>query len=96
MKRKINHCLVCGCYDPDMGCTMPSIDKWYACTEYDNSGELAEILYSICTDMDCHDYTDTENETIKKLAADIQKAREMNLDALVDSLERICFYTAFK
>lgn len=24
-------CLRCDCYDPDMGCTMPSVDKWYAC-----------------------------------------------------------------
>lgn len=26
-----NPCLGCGAYDPDMGCEMPSIDKWYAC-----------------------------------------------------------------
>ena len=24
-------CLRCDCYDSDMGCTCPSIDKWYAC-----------------------------------------------------------------
>lgn len=24
-------CLKCDCYDSDMGCTCPSIDKWYAC-----------------------------------------------------------------
>lgn len=24
-------CLSCDCFDPDMGCTMPSIDKCYAC-----------------------------------------------------------------
>ncbi len=24
-------CLNCDCYDPDMGCTMPSVDKSYAC-----------------------------------------------------------------
>lgn len=27
-----NECLNCGCYDSDMGCTMPSVDKEYACT----------------------------------------------------------------
>ena len=27
----MNECLGCGCYDEDFGCTMPSIDKWYAC-----------------------------------------------------------------
>ena len=26
-----NPCLGCDCYDPDMGCTMPGMDKWYAC-----------------------------------------------------------------
>ena len=32
-KEKINPCYECGCdcYDPDMGCEMPSIDRWYAC-----------------------------------------------------------------
>ena len=28
---KINECLDCDCYDSDMGCTMPSTHKWYAC-----------------------------------------------------------------
>ncbi len=30
----LNPCLAinCGCYDSDMGCTMPSIDKSYACS----------------------------------------------------------------
>ena len=37
-----NQCLYCDCYDPDMGCTMPSIDKSYACplegdTDYDDN-----------------------------------------------------------
>lgn len=27
-----NPCLGCGCYDPDMGCTMSSIDMCYACS----------------------------------------------------------------
>jgi hypothetical protein len=26
-----NPCLYCGCYDEDMGCTMPSVDRSYAC-----------------------------------------------------------------
>lgn len=29
-----NYCLDCDCYDPDMGCTMPEIDKCYACPYY--------------------------------------------------------------
>lgn len=24
-------CFKCDCYDSDFGCTMPSMDKWYAC-----------------------------------------------------------------
>lgn len=27
----MNECLTCGCWDSDLGCTMPSIDMWYAC-----------------------------------------------------------------
>ena len=31
MNKYKNICLHCGCYDEDMGCTMPSVDKMYAC-----------------------------------------------------------------
>lgn len=31
MKTNMNRCLGHGCYDPDLGCTIPSIDRWYAC-----------------------------------------------------------------
>ena len=31
-----NPCLNCGCYDPDFGCTMPSVDRAYACLLEDN------------------------------------------------------------
>ena len=35
-----NPCLDCDCYDPDMGCTMPGIDKSYACPlEAPNGGQ---------------------------------------------------------
>lgn len=27
-----NPCFNCDCYDPDMGCTMPSVDRSYACS----------------------------------------------------------------
>ena len=30
-KRRKNECLDCDCYDGDYGCTMPSIDRSYAC-----------------------------------------------------------------
>lgn len=30
-KRETNPCLYCDCYDEDFGCTMPSVDKAYAC-----------------------------------------------------------------
>ena len=39
-----NPCLYCDCYEPDMGCTMPSIDKWYACPLEANEDELKEIF----------------------------------------------------
>lgn len=31
MKPNINPCLGHDCYDPDTGCMMPGIDRWYAC-----------------------------------------------------------------
>ena len=31
MKIDTNPCLKHGCYDPDRGCTIPAIDRWYAC-----------------------------------------------------------------
>ena len=30
MKITTNPCLGHGCYDPDLGCTIPAIDRWYA------------------------------------------------------------------
>lgn len=30
MKPNINPCLGHGCYDPDLGCTIPSSDHWFA------------------------------------------------------------------
>lgn len=40
----MNECLGCGCYDEDVGCTMPSIDKWYACPLYTCEDELKEMF----------------------------------------------------
>ena len=37
----MNECTNCDCYDPDMGCTMPSIDRQYACPLYE-----CDSLYS--------------------------------------------------
>lgn len=44
MKETLNECLGCGCYDEDVGCTMPSIDKWYACPLYADEDELKEMF----------------------------------------------------
>ena len=91
-----NPCLGCGCYNPDVGCTMPSHDKWYACPIYDNSKELAEILYSINKNMDFGDYSDTEKKSIENLASDISRAREFCLDNLISALGCICMGKVFK
>ena len=40
----MNECLKCNCYDEDVGCTMPSIDKWYACPLYADEDELKEMF----------------------------------------------------
>lgn len=31
-RAKVNPCYGCGCWDEDMGCTMPAVDKCYACS----------------------------------------------------------------
>ncbi|MDO4318300.1 MAG: hypothetical protein Q4C48_08870 [Lachnospiraceae bacterium] len=33
-REKVNPCYGCGCYDEDMGCSMPSCDRIYACSVY--------------------------------------------------------------
>ena len=40
----MDECLKCGCYDEDVGCTMASIDKCYACPLYECEDELKEIF----------------------------------------------------
>lgn len=30
-KQKVNPCYGCGCWDEDLGCMMPSLDRRYAC-----------------------------------------------------------------
>lgn len=40
----MNECLKCDCYDEDVGCAMPSIDKCYACPLYECEDELKEIF----------------------------------------------------
>lgn len=41
--QKINPCYGCDCYDEDMGCTMPSIDRKYACPLEKDKEEM-EVL----------------------------------------------------
>ena len=40
----MRECNNCDCYDPDFGCTMPSIDKWYACPIESKLPENQEML----------------------------------------------------
>lgn len=42
-----NECLECDCYDEDVGCTMPSVDKCYACPLYECEDELKEIFEGV-------------------------------------------------
>lgn len=44
--RSDNECLYCDCYDEDFGCTMPSIDKWYACPLEMGEEEFRAIIAS--------------------------------------------------
>ena len=44
---RMNECLKCDCYDEDVGCTMASIDKCYACSLYECEDELKEIFEGV-------------------------------------------------
>lgn len=56
MKKNTYPCLDCDCYDSDMGCTMPSTDKDYACSIY--SDEFMSNCFK-CVNLDyCSKYCD--------------------------------------
>lgn len=38
----MSDCIYCDCYDPDLGCTMPSVDKSYACPLFNDSNDVAD------------------------------------------------------
>ena len=46
MFKEENEYLTCGAYDPDLGCTMPSIDLSYACP-LEEDEEFEEMLQSM-------------------------------------------------
>ena len=62
-RREPNDCLGCDCYDPDMGCTMSSIDRAYACPLEDDKemvdrlcvGDLREALEGVPDDIEVDD-----------------------------------------
>lgn len=49
-RKKVNPCWGCGCYDEDMGCTMPSLDRCYACP-LENENEKWQIYVSVYRDL---------------------------------------------
>ena len=49
-----NECLDCDCYDEDGGCTMPSIDLSYACSQIQKS--ILQELKSECSFKEVFDY----------------------------------------
>ena len=44
MSREVNPCLSCNAYDSDFGCTMPSVDMWYACPIESETEENQKLL----------------------------------------------------
>ena len=36
-REKVNPCFGCDCYDEDLGCSMPSLDRQYACSLEEDS-----------------------------------------------------------
>ena len=91
-RKEVNPCYGCGCYDSDMGCSMPSVDRSYACPlEWANT--LAEEMYNWSRDMDFIDYADHKTEEINKLKEELERAKEMGLHTLLNAIEIICLYS---
>lgn len=95
--RETNPCFGCGCYDSDMGCTMPSIDKSYACPLKTDEGkfgitthEIADILYNMSLDMDYMDYEEHWQEEINRIENELKMLKEFN-SVLYNTLEVIAF-----
>ena len=44
MPREINPCFDCDAYDSDMGCIMPSLHKWYACSIESETEENQKLI----------------------------------------------------
>jgi hypothetical protein len=51
-ENNVNECLNCGFYDEDFGCTLSSMDKWYACPLEADEEELGRILDNERTDKE--------------------------------------------
>ena len=51
--------------------------------------EIANILYNVCLDLDYRDYIEFVDQEIEELAKEIQTARELKLDCLINVLEII-------
>lgn len=49
-RKKVNPCWGCDCYDEDMGCTMSSLDRCYACP-LENENEKWQIYLSVYRDV---------------------------------------------
>ena len=96
--RETNPCFGCGCYDPDMGCSMLSVDKIYACPlEADESErygvtthQMADILYNMSLDMDYMDYEEHWQHEIKCIKNEIEMLKEFD-SVLYHTLEIIAF-----
>ena len=49
-EKSVNECLYCDCYDEDFGCTMPSMDKCYACPLEANDCGFGEQLCKVAVE----------------------------------------------
>ena len=87
----MKECLRCTCYDADFGCTMPSIDRSYACpleTGSNESNRSANILYNMTLDMDYMDYAEQWQKEINEIAReiDILKEKDSTLFHVLETL----------
>ena len=97
MNKETNPCIGCDCYDADMGCTMSSIDRAYACLlEADKKRygitihQMADILYNMSLDMDYMDYQEHWEKEICRIENELEMLSAID-SVLFHALEMIAF-----
>lgn len=89
-----NPCINCGCYDEDMGCTMPSVDKIYACpleTKKTKTSEFFMPMIPPTVTAQEHKVTVRNGKPVIYDTAEIKEAKAKLMSALYPHRPQIPF-----